>query len=328
MSNPFEKSTIKKLMKERDIKENSAMSYIRSLRKLNGSSEPLSSLSFLKDFKAVSEAVDREGKLTSKKTKLIAAMATAKVAYPDEKELHTKMANKLKEYDVKYMEFLKTQTKTPTQKKNWVSYGELQKALADIKADLRSRGILSRTEDEGLSRREYDDLQKYITLMTYLTFPMRNDIADMKAIKESQYNNLSEKERKNNNYLVEHNRTKRKFHINVFKNSKRLGSKVFDIPPELNKVIKHFMQFNKSGYFITLSDRETPISPNALSQLLSRISKDHFDKRVSSSMIRHITATHLDEGKPSIEQKEKEEKKIQDTFMHSSKMNELYVKKD
>lgn len=88
------------------------------------------------------------------------------------------------------------------------------------------------------------------------------------------------------------------------------------------------MKFNKSDYFITLSDRETPISPNSLSQLLTRISKEHFDKRISSSMIRHITASHLNEGKPSIAEKEEKKKEIEDKFTHSTEMNELYVKKD
>lgn len=221
-SDAYENKIIKTLIKERDIKENSAKAYIRAVRKLTGV-EPIQSLEFLKDYKKVSNAIDKENKLTSKKTKLIAVLAIIRTMSPDETELLEKLTKKLKGYDSEYMEFLKTQTKTPTQSKNWVSYEELQRALTVMKKNLTDRRILSRTEDEGLTRKEYDDLQKYVVFKTYLTFPMRNDIADMITIKEAAYKTLPESKKKNNNYIVEYNRTKRKFHINVFKNSKRLG---------------------------------------------------------------------------------------------------------
>jgi hypothetical protein len=282
------------------------------------------SLNFLKDYNKVSEAIDNEAKLTSKKTKLIGVMAVVKTMLPEETDLLAKYTAKLKAFDAEYMAWLKTQTKTTTQKDNWATYEQLVDVLKIMKKKLKDKQIFDRPVDVGLSRREYDDLQKYIVFKTYLTFPLRNDIADMKHLKEKEYKRLTEKERKSFNYIVEYNRTKHKFHINVFKNSKRFGARTYDIPVDLNNDIKYFFKFNESGYFITLSDRTTPISPNALSQLLTRISLEYLEKRISSSMIRHITASHLAKDQPSIAQEEK----IADMFLHSSDMNKLYVKKD
>ena len=224
--------------------------------------------------------------------------------------------------------YLKTQTKTPAQAKNWASYDQLQAIQKTMKQDLKTREVLERDEDEGLTRKEYDDLQKYIIFRTYLKFPVRNDFAHCIVIKQKAYDKLSEEEKKADNFLVTYNRGRRKFHINSFKNSRRVGSKVFEIPLDLNKEITHFLKFNKSGYFVTLSDRTTPISPNSLGALLIRISREYLGKRISSSMLRHIIISHANKGKPTILQKEADEKKIEDTYLHSGMMNDLYTKKD
>ena len=180
---------------------------------------------------------------------------------------------------------------------------------------------------EKLSKKEFDTLQKLVVLRTYLQFPLRNDYADMPVIRKIDYNKLKDDEKKAN-YLVIGADGKKQFILTQYKNSKFLGEKRFDVPKPLNAIINLWLKHNTSGwYLVRIRDITRPMSPNLLTKYLNKIFKSR-GKKISSSMIRHIVISHQMQNEPTIKEKQEKEKAIEDKFLHSAKVNDLYRKVD
>lgn len=266
---------------------------------------------FLEDYEKVMEYLNKS-KLTTIKNKLTAIIVFMKAKKKDT----DKYQKKLEELSKKYMEHLKDQTKTDTQEKNWVEYDELKKLSDTLLQDIKPL-----KKKEKLNKKEYDTLQQAVILATYLVFPIRNDYADMMVIKKKDLKKVSE----NKNYLVL-DKNKKYFHINNYKTSKSLGSKILEVPKHLNKILNVWLNHNTSGYFLTQTDMETPMNPNNITKYLNKIFKKHLGKNISSSMIRHISISKDLQDKKTIREQEEEKKQAEDKYMHSQSMNHLYRK--
>ena len=72
-----------------------------------------------------------------------------------------------------------------------------------------------------------------------------------------------------------------------YKTKKTFGSKVIDIPSEIQKDFKKYLSKNTSGYFL-VDQSGKPITPNGITKLLNKFFKRGFGQNVSSSLIRHI----------------------------------------
>jgi hypothetical protein len=140
---------------------------------------------------------------------------------------------------------------------------------------------------------------------------------------------INSKEIKNSptdhNYLVTGN--KMRFILNQFKNKDHLGSKVLYINASLAKLIKLWLKFNTSGFFLVRKDRTTALSPNNLTKKLQSIFKTEFKKSISASMLRHISISHDRKNDPSILEQKEQNDKIVNKYLHSTNMNQLYAKK-
>lgn len=321
------------IKKSRNIKTTSLNTYMCALKKLKKVIEPktpnLENTNFLQDFNKVMEAIRKEKKITSQKNKLTAILVALNSDDPKNKPLIDKYNNELKTLGEKYLSFLRQQIKTDTQKKNWLSYEELVKIVNKVMGQVKDREINKKKEGEELTKKEFDILQQYVILRTYLTFPLRNDFADMKVLKIKDYKNIPKEEIENNNFLILLSNNKKQFHINQFKNKKKIGSKILDVPPKLNRVINLWLRFNKSGYYLVKSDGKTPMTPNAITKFLNKIFiRNANGKKISSSMIRHIVISYMMKNEKTIKQKEKEEKDIENKFFHSKSINDLYRKID
>ena len=307
----------------RKIKDNSLNTYISSLAMLNkkaGGGE-LKDTSFLKDFDKIMGFI-KPMKITSQKNKITSVLVALKSDKEPNNELIDKYGKELKDLTETYNIELKNQQKTKTQEKNWIDYNQLLEVINDITEDVKNKKLLKKEE---LTDKEFDLLQQLVILRTYLQFPIRNNYANMKIITLKEYKNLGD-EAKNNNYLVL-NKAKKYFYINQFKNQKHIGSKILEITPALNKIINSWLKYNKSGYFL-VKNRTEPINANGITKFLNKIFRKHTGKLISTSMLRHIIISNLLKNTPTIKEKEEEEEKIEDTFLHSSEMNQKYRKLD
>jgi len=317
---------IKQQIKDsRNISDSSLKTYICALKiikkNIDGDTK-LDDINFLKNYDKVMDYINDLDKITSKKNKLTAIIVALSSEKNKNEKLIDKYQIKLKELTDNYYNWLKKQEKTDKQKDNWLEYNDLLKIINNITQKIKLDNILKKDK---LNNNEYNLLQQLVILRTYLDYPIRNDFANMIVIKKNKYDKLNDDEKDNNNFLLINNGNKQ-FIINQFKNKKSLGGRVFNINNKLNRLINIWLKHNISGFYLTQSDRKNSITSNGITKFLNKIFIKHAGKNISTSMIRHIIISHLSKGKKSILEKEAEDKKIENKFMHTSKINDIYRK--
>lgn len=256
----------------------------------------------------------KDYKITSKKniiTTIIVYLKEMKKDYEQYSEL-------LSNLNSEYIQYLQTQTKSKTQSDNWIEYDTLIKFRNRLLKMIKIQDIKNKTT---LNNRQFKILQDALIISVYIDHPIRLDFADMKVIT----NNQIKKSDTNTNYLITGN--KMRFILNVFKNRDHLGSKILNINPILSRLIKLWLKFNTSGYFLVRDDRVTPLNPNNLTKRLQNIFKSEFNKNISASMIRHISISNDRRNDISIENQKIQNNNIINKYLHSPNMNELYAKK-
>ena len=67
---------------------------------------------------------------------------------------------------------------------------------------------------------------------------------------------------------------------------------------------------------------------NNLTLHLNRIFMKYTGKKIGSSMLRHIQSSELNKDRISLLEQQKQIKSVEDKFLHSSLMNQLYRKID
>tara|TARA_R110000787_G_scaffold112077_3_gene221011 strand:+ start:1020 stop:1562 length:543 start_codon:yes stop_codon:yes gene_type:complete len=136
-------------------------------------------------------------------------------------------------------------------------------------------------------------LQDFILLLLYegkYIVPLRNNYATL-HITEPQESLLSSE-----NYLICKD-GKNEILINSDKVDKKMGSAKYKINKSsiLNKYLNKLLEIRKSedkDYLLENADGER-LSCNGLTKLLQKIFKLHFDKKISSSNLRHIFISNL-----------------------------------
>lgn len=306
-----------------NIRSSSVKQYITCLKilrkKIDGKND-MENTDFLNDYTKVIELIKDE-KITTQKNRLVCVIVALSANDKPDKELIDKYQKRLKELNNEYVTFLKTQKKTDTQEKNWIEYDDLVKIYNTVMQDIKHYDI---TKKEILNDKEFDLLQQLVILRTYIDNPLRNDFADMKVINAKEYKKLKDDDK--NNYLAILKKNKKIFILNDFKNRKIIGKKQIEITPSLNKIINSWLKYNKSGYFLVKKDRKTPMNPNGITKYLNKIFDKRIGKKISSSMIRHIIISKVNENQPTILEEEKKEQEVENKFLHSGTMNKLYRK--
>ena len=304
-----------------NLKVNSINTYLTNIHKLNRhfnnldkSDTNITNLDFLEKFDDVMNEINKETNNT-KKNRLIAIVCILKSLDKDKdliKKYQDEMTNTALEQQTKD----KKQELTEKQKENWVDYDDIVKLTNILFDKIELSKIL---EKDNLNRSEYNLLQEYILIRFYINFPIRNDLNNVKVI----YNKKDD-DKENNFLLVEDN--KMSFILNKYKTDKIYGSINYDIDKKFSKIINIFLKHNKSGYFITKMNMKDPITSNGITKLLNKIFQKNLNKKISTSMLRHIIITHDKKNDPTIKELEKKKKEIEKKYLHSGDMNNLYRK--
>mgnify|MGYP003632207279 CR=1 FL=1 len=163
-------------------------------------------------------------------------------------------------------------------------------------------------------------LQVWVILKIHLELPMRNDLSGMLAIMKSQYNKLSDADKKDTNYLVVE-KGKMWMVLNNYKTSKTYLEKKVPISKDLEKVLRLYIRINGMGILFK-SSTDKPLSRNAISQLLIKTSKKYMDgKSISTTLLRKIVLSDMFQ-----DTKEEQEKMAEITGHSVETMNKVYVK--
>lgn len=307
----------KKIDEKRKIRESSLNAYvfnINKLYKLMFDNKEIPNLDFLNKKDDVMKTIDSK-KLSTRKTYL-ASIVVALMAFDKDEKLIEFYRKEMEDLAKKFNEEMNEQKKSERQSENWVSLDKLNKILKQIRNELNSKGIF---EKDTLTNKQFDLLQQWVVGSLYLLQPpLRNDYI-MKVISKKEYDDLTEEEKKKQNYLVNISPKKKMFSIGEYKTAGLYGTKTFPVSRKLNSVLNIWLKFNKTGNLLVNSKKE-PITPNSLTKLLNKTFEDT-GKKISSTMIRHIYIS--EKFPPQLEEKQQ----IANQMGHSVKQQELYSKK-
>ena len=308
-----------------NLKDSSVNLYLTNLKKIyreiecEGRKEAIcnfDNLNFLDNYERVMESLETEN-INTKKNRLIAVVVSLQATKADPK-LIEKYTKEMVQLANQSNENYKKQEKSKKQADNWVEYEDLVRLANNMLSRLKKHSILSKDE---LSRAEYNLLQEYVVLRFYLNFPLRNDLAEVKVIDSKEADNKVD-----NFLLVDGDNIS--LLLNDYKTVRTFGAQEYKIDKKFSKVIKIFLKHNTSGFFITKGNRTEAITPNGISKLLNRLFKRELDKNISTSMIRHITASYDRRNDKTLKQIEELKRKVEKRFLHSDSTNHLYRKID
>jgi len=293
---------IESIIKEErpNISENSLKVYIQNLKKLHKTitkNDEIKSLDFLKDYDNVIKTLEEKNKNTMKNY-LVAVVIILQSNTKKYNDLIEKYQQKIKQLQENINDNYDENEKSDKQKDNWVDYSEILKLLRKMKKD--TKPLL---EKENLTNKEKDLIQQYLVHYLYSgkSFPIiRNDFAEMKIVNEG------DKLDKDKNYFVIRKKGLPYFQLNEYKTAKYKGEKeivVKDI--ELRKLINKWAKITNSGYLLVNISSNTPMTANGISKYLNKIYKKHFNKKISTSLLRSIYITNKYNG--NLTQKQKKE---------------------
>lgn len=316
------KELISKIEKERpNLKLNSIQSYLNSLKnicrhfnKTEKKNCELGDLTFLNKTSEVFQFI-KDMPITTQKNKLNAIVVVLKATEGDKKTLD-KYSQKVEDLSSKYNALQKRQEKSEKQSKNWLEMDEIKNMTNKMFEEVKEAKLNTKST---LTNKEYSQLQNYILIRFYLKYPLRNDLADMKVIKSKKQDNKKDNfilVRPDSGYIL----------LNDYKTVKNYGAKSYKLKPDLLKLTKLLLKHNDSGFLFTKYNRIEALNSNDLTKLLNRIFIKNTGKKISSSMLRHIQISEDKEGQETIKELEEKKNKLEDKYMHSSSMNNLYRK--
>ena len=204
------------------------------------------------------------------------------MAVDGDKDIIKTYTEKRDELNTQYVEEQEKGIISDKQAKNFATKEELNKMIEEMETQLKPI-----RKKEELSKKEKALLQVYTIFNIYMKMPMRNDIAGMIALKQGAFNKLPKEERDSNNYLVI-NKNNLYFILNNYKTKGTYNELKLDIEDKgLKKILFYFLKRNGEGVLFK-SQVGTPLTSNALTQLLTKISKRYMGKSVSTTMLRKI----------------------------------------
>ena len=205
------------------------------------------------------------------------------------------------------------------QKNNFVELAEIQKMITTMENEIKKEKIKKK---EKLSKNDLELLTAYTLFSFLIRLPTRNDMSGMQLIGKTAYNNLSDKQKEDTNYLVKE-KSKMFLVLNEYKTKSKYGEKKIDVPKDLEKILRMYLRLTKTnnGDIVFTNFKGEPISRNGISQLLIKTSKHYLDKSISSTMMRKIVLSDK-----FAEVNEEKQKMAEITGHDVSVMDSVYVK--
>jgi hypothetical protein len=174
----------------------------------------------------------------------------------------------------------KKQEKNAKQEKNWLSPEEIKKFYEPL--EVKAKSMLSNKTilDES-------------TIMDYLLVSLLGGV--IKGLPPRRSQDYTEMKIKNYDPKVDNYYKGGKFYFNVYKTAKTYGLQVLDIPAEFNTILKKWIKKNENTYLLYSSNDNKLTSPQ-ITKMFNKI----FNKKVSTSMLRHIFLSDKYEDIPAL----------------------------
>ena len=282
---------------------------------------------FLSDIEEVQEKL-KDKAYTSRRNSYNAIIVLLMALNHDDKytELIEKYDKIRNELNSQYDEEMSSGKISEKQKNNFVEYEKIEEMIKTMENEIKSKGLKKKSE---LTGKDKELLMVYTLYNMLIRIPTRNDMSGQKLISKTQFNKLTDEDKKTTNYLVKE-KNKMFGVYNEYKTSRKYGQKIIDIPKDLEKILNMYIRKTgkKVGDVLFVSSTGNPLSRNMISQLLMKTSKKYLNgASVSTTLMRKIVASkHFGEGSEFAELKEKQ-KELASKMGHSvATMEKSYIK--
>jgi integrase len=161
---------------------------------------------------------------------------------------------------------------TETQEKNWMDYEEVMKKYKDL--EKIAKPLLAKSS---LNKDEFRTVNTYVLLSCLLLISPRRSL----DYTEMKHKNIDPEK---DNYM---DGKKSQFVFNRYKTVRNYGTSRVSIPPKLKKIMSDWSKLNDNEY-VFLDSRMKPLNQTKLNTILNNF----FQKRIGTSMLRHIYLSH------------------------------------
>ena len=203
-------------------------------------------------------------------------------------ELYEKINVLLKKENNAYQDIKANQQKTQVESDNWINFNQIKKfhnkwqkiTLANVKL----KGVTY-------------EFQRFLILSLYIALPPRRlDYAGVEIVTELEYFKLPIQTKRKNNFLVISGGKRKRYYFSwggdASKSAFKEEALIVNTPANLTRFIKLWLSYNKTQFFL-ITPKMIPMSKNQLSKTITGIFVEHFNKRISCSMLRKIFLSHL-----------------------------------
>jgi len=302
-----------------NLKDNSIKQYETHLNKLKKLFDT-DTFDFLSNPDQVMEKISGNHYLSQRNT-LNAIIILLLALNQDNKydELIEKYQKKRDKLNDKYLEDNANGKISETQKNNFVELNEIKSMVSKMENEIKEKGLKKK---ETLTGKEKELMMVYTIFSMLMRYPVRLDFSGMKLISKTMYNKLKEDDKKLGNYLI-NEKGKLTMVMNEYKTSKKYGEKNIPVDKDIEKLIRSYIKSLgiKNGDVLFTSSTGKELSRNALSQLLTKTSKKHLGKSISTTMMRKIVVSD------KFGDVKKEQAELANIMMHDvGTQNLVYVK--
>jgi len=290
---------LNQLLEKRGVKEVSRKFYIRNLTRIAEgiSDNDYTNNTFLKNTIDVMRFIQKHSVSVQKNfiSSVLVAISFDRKALPGFEKAYELYNVELKKL---YMDNAVPEgKKTAKEAVNWLNWTDILK-IVKIKAGvIKKMGLKASSKDVDISKSDFLILQEYIVLCLYTMIPPRRlEYGITLIITEKAYKKLSDKEKKDNAYLVVKNTRNKYFSFGIDTLKSTIGIdklQIVEIPRQLNAVLNIWLNYNKSG-FLLVNEHDNILTRNGLTRLLLKIFNP-YHRDISASMLRKIYISHQDQ---------------------------------
>ena len=194
------------------------------------------------------------------------------------REYQTEMQSIMKKVNQEYKE----QKMNQKQKENWISTEEIKEKYDSISAIAISM----------LNKKKMMN-ESFIMEFLLMCFLSGIFIAPRRSLDYSEMK-IRNYDIKTDNYYKGN-----KFFFNKYKTVKNYGTQSIEVPKQLNDLLKKWIKINERDYML-YSSNGNKINPPQITRILNKV----FEKKISTSMLRHIYLTDTYKDIPEINKME------------------------
>jgi hypothetical protein len=300
------------LKKNRSIEDTTASSYIRILMHLN-EDKPFNNLAFLKNKDAIIARLQTYSESTQKSTLgTIVSVLTSLKDKPTYKTLYNFYYERMSDAS-KVARDADTTEKSSKQEANWITWDDVQNKRKELESKLPT------PKTKLLTMVSWNNLLSYVILSLYTMIPPRRNLDYQNLYVVKKWNDKMDTDKNYYDLFTQ------KLIFNKYKTSKSHGQQEIDINDNhaLRAALTTYINFHpekrKPEFRLLVAMDGSPLtSINSITRILNKV----FDKKIGSTMLRHVYLS--DKYKLDMD----EMKKDADAMGHNLSTQRDYIKTD